>query len=141
MKMTKYVFIALLSFQGVKANPNSGNSELKCFQQQKLVFAVKMLSPSIHSVTPYDDALLIFNQAQPKALPMNLTEVKKGSLSSQKTFAIHGGGQLVLSESLITGLGCGRRLCDPLDEGNKKVSANLIANNGQSYVYDCVKNN
>lgn len=141
MKMTKYLFIALWSFQGVQAIPNSANSELKCYQQQKLVFAVKTLSPSIYSVTPYDDALLTLNQPQTKALPMNLVEFKKGSLSSQKTFAIYGGGTLVLSESLFTGLGCGRRLCDPIEEGKKKVSANLIATNGQSYIYDCFKNN
>lgn len=136
MKITPYLLIALVGFQELHAGTNGMQTELKCFQGPKESFSVKMLTPSVHSVTPYDDALLVLKEPQSKVLPMNLIATNKGSLFTQKTYAIYGGGKLVIAESLIGGIGCGRRLCD-FDNGSTKTTANLLTTNGQSYVFNC----
>lgn len=141
MKKTIYMLLVLLKFGVVKAAPFPAKTQIKCFNQQAQVFSVNTIQPSAHSVTPYDDATVTFNQGSSKALWMNLVSFVDGGIISQHNYAIYGGGKLTISETLKGGIGgCGRRLCDD-DFGLKVLSAKLTATNGQQYVYTCTKNN
>jgi hypothetical protein len=49
---------------------------------------VNTLHPSAHSITPYDDATVAFNQGSSKALWMNLVSFLDGGIISQHNYAV-----------------------------------------------------
>lgn len=138
MKKTIYMLLALMSLQGAKAAPFPAGTEIKCFQNQQQVFVVKTGDKFPPRVAPFDDAILSFTQGKNDWHWLQLASYKEGALGAQHSYKLYAGGQLLISEVLKSGIGCGRRICDN-ELGPKVLHATLIGINGQQNVFSCLK--